>query len=157
MNNWACQFDVLSFIDASFAADAGFSGLWSPSTSFRGQIPTAGHLLQEAIKAIGQRVIDPPYEWAVCSRSVCIASLVIKRYSVFPSKLNWRIKKIWNGKNASKGSIQKKSRNEILKTTQGIDSLQALVLWWAMQVSNLRPLQCEDSFRPLLSSMNSLS
>jgi len=29
--------------------------------------------------------------------------------------------------------------------------------WWAMQVSNLRPLQCEDSFRPLLSLMNSLT
>ena len=26
------------------------------------QIPTAGHLLQVAIKAIGQRVIVPPYE-----------------------------------------------------------------------------------------------
>ena len=117
MNNLACQFDVLSLIDASFAADAGFSGLWSPSTSFRGQIPTAGHLLQVAIKAIGQRVIDPPYEWAVCSRSVSIASLVIKRYSVFSSKLNWRIKKNWDEKNASEGSISKISRIEILKTT----------------------------------------
>ena len=117
MSNWPCQFDVLSFTDASFAADAGFSGLWSPSTSFRGQIPTAGHLLQVAIKAIGQRVIDPPYEWAVCSRSVSIASLVIKRYSVFPSKLNWRIKKIWVEKNASMGSIYRNSWNEILKTT----------------------------------------
>ncbi len=53
----AGQFAVLSLIDASFAADVGFSGLWSPITSFKGQIPTAGHLLQVAIKAIGQRVI----------------------------------------------------------------------------------------------------
>ena len=55
-----CQFAVLSLTDASFAADAGLSGLRSPSTAFKGQIPTAGHLLQVAIKAIGQRVIDPP-------------------------------------------------------------------------------------------------
>ena len=62
MSDRACQFAVLSLTDSSFAADVGLPGLRSPSTSFRGQMPTAGHLLQVASKAIGQRVIDPPYE-----------------------------------------------------------------------------------------------
>jgi hypothetical protein len=49
MRAYPCQFAVLFFTDASFSDDPWFCGLRLPRTSFRGQITTAGNLLQVVI------------------------------------------------------------------------------------------------------------